>query len=402
VTFSSLGSSGGQRVLSPPDSPLVGDTLTVVVDRTTTYVLTVTGPGGTARDSVTVVVSEPIQPEPTARVAVTPSRVARVGESVMLTLGSEYADSALLETIEWEGDTRRASKTRFQTGGDPLSVVLPERIARRTEFRFTSFNSRGASATATTSVDVPEAPEAWIVASLGGDSVVVRSGAEGSERGSLTRRDLPTDVGRPALDSMQVQRGTSGAYVYAVSGPGGTDSATVVVVDREAPADPSGWWWGPGLGGAVITGATSFAIPFLVVSGGPSKHWYGTLQVGLRPAVGEDSLPSSDPGVATGDRRYKIATFGVVGFPTGSWWGGSLAYAAAWETISGLDYYVRRAHGPSAGVRGRWPADDEGLDGFHVVFGADVLYTNVSHYDETVSEWKFGAAPSIVLTFPFG
>jgi hypothetical protein len=344
VTFFTTGSIGDRRVLSPPGQEIVGDAISVEVDATTTYVLTVAGPGGSATDALVIEVLDPPEPRPTAELTATPSSVWQPGDSVTLTVSVEHVDLATLSEVSLRADgVAETVVRRFEFAeASPEPEVFTYAVDRHAELRLTA-TGNGETVTDALTLHFHEPPVTTV----------------------------PPEVEDP-----------------------------LPVESESAPQNT--WWWGPGVGGAVITGSTSFAIPFLVVSGGPSKHWYGTLQLGLRPAVGEDSLPSSDPGVATGDRRYKIATFGVVGFPTGSWWGVSLAYAAAWETISGLDYYVRRAHGPSAGVRGRWPADDDGFKGLHVVFGADVLYTNVSRYDETVSEWTFGAAPSIVLTFPFG
>jgi len=339
VTFSSAGSSGGEPLLSPPGSPLVNDT-SIHVHSPTTYVLTVTGAGGSQADSVMIDVFDPPDRRPRARLTATPSSVWHEGEAVTLLLEAEYADFAVLREVSLRGGevVERVVQVFQYEEDSPPPETLSYTVDRHTELRFTAFGT--------------------------GESM-------------------------------------SDAVTLHVSGP----PDTVLVPEPTASSSDDGrWWWGPGLGGVLlVAGSSSFGVPFLSVAGGPSRHWYAKLQLGLRPsgAPGEDPVFPGEPRPEYQDRRVKLVSLNVLAFPTADWWGLSLAYSGAWETVSGLDYYVRRAHGPSGGVRARWPRNDEGSRGFHLLFGADVMYSNVSRYDETVSEWKFGVAPSLSLTFAF-
>jgi hypothetical protein len=339
VTLSTTGSAGGTPVLSPSGGAVGDGAFTVVVDSAMTYVLTVTGPDGSAADSVTIDVFDPPEERPRARLRATPPSVWRRGAPVRLTMETEHADSAVLSAVSLrgdevgEGDVKRFRFTEHSARADTLTYT----VERNTELRFTAFGNGTETDAVTVHVPAPK------------DTVVVREAV------------APPPVGRR-------------------------------------------WWWGPGLGGVVLlAGSSSFGVPFLSVAAGPSENWYGKLQMGLRPsgAPSTDPVSPDDPRPEYQDRRVKLVSFSVLAFPTADWWGLSLAYAGAWETVSGLDYYTRRAHGPSFGVRGRWPRAAERPRRFHVLFGVDLLYSNVSRYDETVSEWRFGVAPSMALTFAF-
>jgi len=216
-------------------------------------------------------------------------------------------------------------------------------------------------------------------------------------------------------------------YVFTVTGPTGEATAettvvvrtrvetdirirvdTVMQVDTIRPENERmssqgvDWWWGPGIGSAgVITGAASVIVPFVAsVSVGWSDNWTVTLRGGLSPAdsPGTDPVSPGDPRPAFHSRTLKMVSLGVTVFPTGRWWGGALSYVGAWEMVRGLDYYTKRAYGPSVGPRGRWDFRPWDLVRLRLSGGVDLQYAHVSAYDEPVPEWKFGVTVPVALT----
>ncbi len=189
---------GGERVVSP----------TI----TTTYTMTATGPGGTAKDSVTISVV-PANPLPDLSLSLS-ERIIMRGNSTLLSWTSNYADS--VEINQGIGDV--------STFGS--SVLSP---AVTTTYTATAIGPGGTTSKSIT-VTVMQPPPTLSFAAdpisiMAGESIVLSWTS--SDAASIT---LNQGIGTVALQgSLPVSPNTTTTYIATSVGPGGTTTKSVTI-----------------------------------------------------------------------------------------------------------------------------------------------------------------------------
>ena len=226
VTLTVSSEYGDVGLILPIGISLLEGQIVVKPERTTTYVFSVNGEGGTAHASVIVPVlpdEAPPAPIPTASIAADPAKVS-IGESVTLTVSSTDADEGFL------------SVGVFTLGGQ--FVVTP---TQTTTYYF-SVRGPGGSVNSAATVEVEDGgnaapkPTAAIAASatkiqLGDEVTLTLASTDATEAllvptGAILLEGTVTDS--PQLTT---------SYLYIVNGPGGSAFATVTV-EVEQPDIP--------------------------------------------------------------------------------------------------------------------------------------------------------------------
>lgn len=388
---------------SPSTTPLEGDSVySFVADESATYVLNVSGRGGSASDAVRVEVIH----RPTATILEDPP-----GDS--LDFVGTHGDSASI--VAGSGETVFRLSGDTQVGRFRTTVPRP---ARTTTYVFT-VSGAGGSVAETHTVYVPEARIWWSLNER--DSILVHVEARDVDSGTLVSVGTLDSVETPldtlfsasdgfVRDSLFVRPSQRTEYVFTAEGHEQTVTAsTTVFPPMDAPSAAStseGWSLGVGVGGVgVVTGPASFLVPVLSATAS-SGNWHLTLQAGLRPAgeAGTDALFPLDPRPEFRARTHKLVSVSIV-YYLAEWrrasWGVSTNYVGAWQMVRDLDYFTKRVHGPALGPRVRVPLGGP-LGGLSLTGGLDFQYANLAEYDEEVASWEFGVTSSIGLSLVFG
>lgn len=188
----------------------VDGSITVSPAETTTYTITVNGPGGTATDSATVTV---IHPPPTVSISANPGTI-QIGESSVLSWNSTNADSCVIEP------------NIGSVGVNGMITISP---AETTNYTITA-TGLGGTATANVTVTVTYPPP---TVSISADPETIQAGESSTLTWNSTNADsavIDQGIGSVAANgSVTVSPTETTTYTITVTGPGGTATASVTV-----------------------------------------------------------------------------------------------------------------------------------------------------------------------------
>lgn len=182
--------------------------ITINPQQTTSYVITVTGPGGSASASVTVTVHQP------PRVTLTASP-----QTVILGAGS---------TLSWSSTDADTATIDPGIGSVPPDGSMEISPQATTTYTIT-VNGSGGSSTSSVTVTVLHPPEVQLSA----EPQTILAGAPATlSWSSMHAETAAIEPGIGSVDlngSIEVSPGETTSYVITVTGPGGTSQSTAIV-----------------------------------------------------------------------------------------------------------------------------------------------------------------------------